>query len=249
MTYHAGWSHSVSAAKGIVCVIPARSGSKGIPGKNLAELGGKPLLAWSIEAALRSRVIDRILVSTDSPEIAETARRFGAETPFTRPADLARDNVHAVQVVLHALDWLEQDGCAAPEGVMMLLPTSPLRRSEDVRDAVRLFRERDAPSVVSVCDTGRYMTNLRFLRGGQLVMAVPSENRNAQRQGLEKLYGVNGSIFLARPHLLRREATFHMDGALGYVMEQWHSIDINDPRDLDMARQLCANTGPLRSHW
>jgi CMP-N-acetylneuraminic acid synthetase len=223
---------------GVICVIPARGGSKGIPGKNLIDFGGKPLLAWSIDVALQSGVIDRVIVSTDSEDIAEAARVAGAEVPFIRPPELANDAVHSVHVVFHALDWLEKDEGGSPEGVMMLLPTRPLRRPEDVCNAVSLFRTNKAPSVVSVCDLGKYLTNLRFMRQGRLVMAVPGENRNAQRQGAEKLYGVNGSIFLARPDSLRRAGSFHMDETLGYVMDDLDSVDINSTEDLLFARRL-----------
>lgn len=234
----------MTSGGGIVCVIPARGGSKGIPRKNLVELGGRPMLAWTVEAARRSGVVDRIIVSTDDEEIAAAARAAGADVPFTRPAEIARDEVHAVHVVLHVLDWLAVEEGTVPEGVMMLLPTSPLRRPADVRGAVALFREGDADAVISVADLGKYMTNLRFLRGERLEMVAPGEDRNAQRQGLDKLYGVNGSIFLARPAALRQAGTFHVEGALGYVMGPLHSIDINSPEDLALTRRLCAALDP-----
>lgn len=233
--------------KEIVCVIPARGGSKGIPGKNLVDLHGKPLLAWSIAAAQSSKVVNRIFVSTDSEEIAFVARKRGAEVPFMRPVDLARDDVHAVYVVLHALDWLEREEGLEPEGVMMLLPTSPLRLPHDIRGVVKLFRERKAPSVVSIVDLGKYMTNLRYLDEARLERVAPEENPNAQRQGLKKLHSVNGSIFLARPNVLRRAGTFHVDGALGFVMDGVNSIDINAPEDLALARKLCEVFEPWKS--
>lgn len=232
---------------GIVCVIPARGGSKGIPGKNLADLHGKPLLAWSISAALATNEISRVIVSTDSEDIASAARHWGAEVPFMRPAELARDEVHSVHAILHALNWLEDHEGLIPEGVMMLLPTSPMRRANDIRRAIELFRCRGAPAVISVVDLGKYMTNLRYLEGDMLERVAPEENPNAQRQGLQKLYGVNGSIFLARPAGLREAGTFHLRGALGCVMDSLHSIDINTPEDLALARQLCEVLEPWKS--
>lgn len=222
----------------IVAIIPARGGSKGIPRKNLAELGGKPMLAWSVAAALDSGVVDRVIVSTDDVEIAQAARAAGAETPFMRPPAIAHDNVHAVHVVLHALDWLREQGEAEPEGAMMLLPTSPLRQPSDVRAAVELFDAQQADAVISLADLGKYMTNLRFLHGVRLEMVAPGENRNAQRQGLQKLYGVNGSVFLARPPVLRATGSFHVENALGYVMDSLRSTDINSEADLALVRQL-----------
>ncbi|MGI6855493.1 cytidylyltransferase domain-containing protein [Mesorhizobium sp. 1B3] len=231
----------------VISVIPARGGSKGIPGKNLADLNGKPLLAWSILAALESGAVDRVIVSTDSAEIADVAHHWGAEVPFTRPAPLASDDIHAVHVALHALDWLEQQEGYVPAGVMMLLPTSPLRLAEDVRGAADLFRETGAPAVVSVVDLGKYMTNLRYLDGMALERVASEENPNAQRQGLRKLYSVNGSIFLARPGLLRESGTFHVEGALGYEMATFNSIDINSFEDLRLARQISEGLHPWNS--
>src|SRR5690606_1767159 len=118
------------------------------------------------------------------------------------------------------------------------LPTSPLRTAQDIRLAVSMFLERDAVSVVSVCDLGKYMTNLRHLDGNRLEYVAPEVDRNAQRQGMKKLYGVNGSIFLAKPEPLRKHGTFHMEGALGCVMDPLRSIDINSPEDLLLARRL-----------
>jgi CMP-N,N'-diacetyllegionaminic acid synthase len=224
----------------IICIIPARGGSKGIPGKNLIDLNGKPLVAWSIVAALASGAVSRVIVSTDSEDIAKIARLWGAEVPFIRPPHLASDEVHAVHVVLHALDWIERTDVPTPAGVMMLLPTSPLRLAADIRGAAEMFRTRNAPAVVSIVDLGKYMTNLRYLDGENLVRVAPQEDPNAQRQGLRKLYGVNGSIFLAKPNMLREAGTFHLDGALGYVMSVMNSVDINTPEDMLLARQLLA---------
>jgi CMP-N,N'-diacetyllegionaminic acid synthase len=222
----------------IVAVIPARAGSKGIRGKNLIDFGGKPLLAATVEVACASGVIDRVIVSTESEAIAAVARASGAEAPFPRPPELARDDVHAVHVVLHVLDRLAADENYDATGVMMLLPTSPLRRPDDVRGVVRLFEDRGADAVISVVDLGKYLTNLRYMDGERLEIVAPGEIRNAQRQGLEKLYGVNGSIFLAQPGALRAQGTFHIDGALGYVMPACNSIDINSPEDLAWARRI-----------
>lgn len=231
----------------ILCIIPARSGSKGIPRKNLVEISGKPLLAWSLAAAEAANGVDRIIVSTDSDEIAGVAREWGAEVPYIRPKSLAEDDVHAVHVVLHVLDFLEKEESYKPAGVMMLLPTSPLRLSSDINNVIDLFYRKQASSVVSVVDLGKYMTNLRYLNGDSLVRVAPDEDPNAQRQGLNKLYAVNGSIFLARPDVLRQEGTFHASGALGYVMSEINSIDINSPDDLARARIFSYAFDPWKS--
>ena len=228
----------MSEVHGIIAVIPARSGSKGIRGKNVTNFCGEPLITWSIKAALASNAIDRVIVSTDCEEIAAISREAGAEVPFIRPRELAEDQVHAVHVILHVIEWLVMRGSALPEGIMMLLPTSPLRQAADISGAVDLFRARKALAVISVTDLGKYPTNLRFMADHRLSMTFSEVDKNAQRQGLNKLYGVNGSIFLARPHALKTYGTFHIEGALGYLMDQIRSVDINDPADLELAAQF-----------
>lgn len=231
----------------IVCIIPARGGSKGIPNKNLADLEGRSLLAWSIDGAKAAHGVDRVIVSTDSHEIAELAGKCGAEVPYIRPWHLAADDIHAVHVVLHALNWLEQEENYRPMGAMMLLPTSPLRLTADIDGAVDLFRIKKAPSVVSVVDLGKYMTNLRYIDEHRLIRVAPNENPNAQRQSLNKLFAVNGSIFVARPDVLKNEGTFHANGALAYVMNNFSSIDINSLDDLLLARKIASSFEPWKS--
>lgn len=228
----------------VLAVVPARGGSKGIPRKNLADVAGRPLLAWTLQAALDSGVVDELIVSTDDAEIAAVARRWGASVPFLRPAELGRDEVHAVHTVLHALDWFEATHGALPELVLMLLPTSPLRRPDDIRACVELMQRRDTPAVISVTDLGKYLNNLRYLDGDALSLVDPNVDRNGQRQTQRKIHAVNGSIFAARPHLLRAHGSFHIDGACGHPMDPQHSIDINGPQDLTLARDALARRAP-----
>lgn len=224
----------------VLAVVPARGGSKGIPRKNLADVGGRPLLAWTLKAAQDSGVIDELIVSTDDAEIASVAREWGASVPFIRPAELGRDEVHAVHTVLHALDWFEAEHGALPDIVLMLLPTSPLRRPQDIRACVNLLQRHPAPAAISVTDLGKYLNNLRYLDGDDLSLVDPNVDRNGQRQTQRKIHAVNGSIFAARPALLRQHGTFHIDGACGHPMDPQHSIDINGPQDLALAREALA---------
>lgn len=129
----------------------------------------------------------------------------------------------------------------------MLLPTSPLRLAADIDGAVRLFRVRNATSVVSVVDLNKYMTNLRFIEDEHLIRVSPKENPNAQRQDVPKLYAVNGSIFLARTEVLRMKGTFHVDGTLAYIMKDFNSIDINSLGDLRLARMVGSTFEPWSS--
>lgn len=228
----------------VLAVVPARGGSKGIPRKNLADVAGLPLLAWTLKAAQESGVVDELIVSTDDAEIATVGRRWGASVPFLRPAELGRDEVHAVHTVLHTLDWLEATHGALPEVVLMLLPTSPLRRPEDIRACVELMQRPDTPAVISVTDMGKYLNNLRYLDGDALSLVDPNVDRNGQRQTQRKIHAVNGSIFAARPALLRAHGSFHIDGARGHAMDPQHSIDINGPQDLALARDALVRRAP-----
>lgn len=225
----------------VLAVVPARGGSKGIPRKNLVDVAGRPLLAWTLKAAQDSGVVDELIVSTDDAQIAAVARAWGAAVPFIRPAELGRDEVHAVHTVLHALDWFETAHGALPEVVLMLLPTSPLRRPDDIRACVELMQRPDTPAVISVTDMGKYLNNLRYLDGDALSLVDPSVDRNGQRQTQRKIHAVNGSIFAARPALLRAHGSFHIDGARGHAMEPQQSIDINGPQDLALARDALAH--------
>mgnify|MGYP003700703691 CR=1 FL=1 len=220
-----------------LAVIPARGGSKAIPRKNVRPLAGRPLLAWSIAAARAARLVDRVVVSTDDAEIAEAARAAGAEVPFLRPAELAGDEVHSVHAVLHAVDWLEAEEGRTPERVVMLLPTSPLRAAADLDRAITLLQERGAPSVISVCGAAPH-GSLRWLRDGRLVPLDQGGERNFQRQEVEPLYAVNGSIYVADTAALREHRTFHIDGALGSIMPKRRSIDINSLEDFALAEAL-----------
>ncbi|WP_170337025.1 acylneuraminate cytidylyltransferase family protein [Ruegeria arenilitoris] len=227
---------TANSNRDILCVIPARAGSKGIPGKNTIEFSGKPLLAWTIEAALGAESVGPVIVTTESEETAGIAKEWGADVPFLRPAELAQDNVHAIYTVLHTLNWYQESKGHLPFGVMMLLPTSPLRTVRHVEEAAQLFLTQDAPAVIGVTDLGKHMTNLRYMNGHLLERVASDVSPNQQRQGVASLYGVTGAMFLARSDLLKAEETFHLSGALGFPMSALSAIDVNTPEDLALAR-------------
>ena len=181
----------------VLGIIPARAGSKGVPHKNLALVGGRPLIAWTIDAARRSRGMSRLIVTTDCDEIAQTALSCGAEVPFMRPTDLAQDDTPGIAPILHACRWLEQHEDYTTDAVMMLQPTSPLRTEEDIDDAIRIMEECSAVAVVSVTPVTlppHWMK--RVDQDGAmrdfLASAVP-----ARRQDIEPIFGLNGAIYLA----------------------------------------------------
>lgn len=220
--------------KRILAMIPARGGSKGLPGKNIRNLAGKPLIAWSIEAALESRYLDMILVSTDSPEIAETARRFRAEVPFLRPAHLATDEARGLDAVFHAVRWLEEHGNAF-DLVMVLQPTSPLRTTRNMDDATELFFRKNASAVVSVapCDHHPWWMNRLPEDGNMGDFLRPEALSN--RQDLPHYYRLNGAVYLADIPFLLKNGSFFSPRTFAYRMPAPDSVDIDTLLDFKLA--------------
>lgn len=220
-----------------IAIIPARGGSKAIPRKNVVDLGGKPLIAWTIEASLEAGV--RPVVSSEDQEILDVATAFGAET-ITRPRRLADDDIHAVHAVLDSLKQLEADG-EVIDLVLMLLPTSPFRKAEHIRNAVALFQSETPPAVISVEALDKQLLHLRNIGDdGELVPFLGWDKLTAQRQEQPPLYGLNGSIYVAKASVLQRNGTFHVPGSLASIMPKSASVDINEPDDLDYARYLAS---------
>jgi CMP-N,N'-diacetyllegionaminic acid synthase len=219
----------------IVGLIPARGGSKGIPRKNLEPLGGRPLIAWTIEAARASSRLTRTVVSTDSEEIAQVARELGAETPFERPAELAGDDTPMRDVVLHALDAL-----GSCDVLVLLQPTSPLRGARHVDEAVEALLTSDADSVVSVVEVPhRYRPDsLMALVDGRLVQLGPP---SPTRQEKPVVYARNGPAVLAlRAEGLETRASLYDGDCRPYLMGPRHSIDVDDPFDLELAECIAS---------
>jgi CMP-N,N'-diacetyllegionaminic acid synthase len=228
----------LTPAKKPICaaIIPARGGSKGIPGKNIRPVAGKPLIAWAIETALSATSLDRVIVSTDSPEIAEVARRHGAETPFMRPAYLAQDDTPGVAPVLHAMRWLMDNEGYQPDMVMLLQPTSPLRISEDIDKAIELAQEKNADAVVSVVlvEAHPYWMKRRDAEG-RIADFMKLDNPIVRRQDLPELYVVNGAVYVASYEVLMEQKTFDTPNTFCLVMPAERSLDIDAPWDLYLA--------------
>jgi CMP-N-acetylneuraminic acid synthetase len=229
-------------AGGVLAVIPARAGSKRLPGKNLLPLGGKPLIAWTIAAAMEARSITDILVSTDSEEIAAEARRHGASAPFLRPRELATDTAASFEVVRHAVEYASGVLGRPCEFTLLLQPTSPLRGSADIQAALDLLAARNADAVVSVCESDHsplWMNTLppdRSLDG-----FLREEVKNRRSQDLPRHYRINGAIYAGRTETLLREGSFFpARNAFAHVMAREDSVDIDDALDFAVAEALLA---------
>lgn len=222
-----------------VGLITARGGSKSIPQKNIKMLAGKPLIVWTIDAALQCKELSRVIVSTDDEKIADVAHQWGAEVPFIRPAELARDDSSSVSAVLHAIHWMEENEGFFPDHVMLLQPTSPFRTAEDIQQSIELARKHQAVAVISVCEAERhpYLCK-RILDNGTLADFMTTEMGYLRRQDLPPAYAVNGAIYLNQRSSLLQDQTFLPTGTIAYVMPQERSLDVDTPWDWYMAELI-----------
>lgn len=216
----------------VLAVIAARGGSKGLVRKNVRELAGKPVIAWSIEAAAQSGFIDRTIVSTDDAEICDTARRHGADVPFLRPVDLAGDDAPIVPTLLHAADTL-------PGGyryVVLLQPTSPLRIGADIDGAIKLCQAGQAPACVSVTPAPKTYWAVELDGAGRLVPLFDKIEK--RRQELPAVYQPNGAVYVAELAWLKSQRDFYTSQTLGFVMPPERSVDIDTMQDFLLAEAL-----------
>jgi CMP-N,N'-diacetyllegionaminic acid synthase len=218
----------------ILGFIPARGGSKGLPGKNTLPLCGKPLVAWTIQQAQRSRYLTEVIISTDSPGIARVAEEHGLPVPFLRPDELARDDSPVSDAVLHTLAWLEERGRRF-DILALLEPTSPLRKEGDIDGAIELFLSRyeEADALVSVgkvhLESPYYM---KEIRDGFVQPFLPAEKVHYHRQQLKKVYFPYGVIYMSKVDAFRKTRTFYQDRTIAYPIERWQNYEIDDLHDM-----------------
>ena len=219
----------------IIAIIPARSGSKGIPRKNIRLLAGKPLIGYSIEATLTSK-IDIVIVSTEDEEIAEISRKYGAEV-IDRPEELARNETPTIDVIFHVLEILKMKNYK-PDIVVLVQPTSPLRNAEDIGNAINLFLDSDCESVVSVCEVEHPPYWSFRIDGGFLKSLFDKRYLRMRRQDLEKVYIPNGAIYVSAPQTLYEYKSFYCNHIIPYIMPIERSVDIDNEVDFILAELL-----------
>ncbi|MDT3687765.1 MAG: acylneuraminate cytidylyltransferase family protein [Pseudorhodoplanes sp.] len=229
------------AVEDILALIPARGGSKGLPQKNILPCAGRPLIAHTIAAALTAQM-KRVVVSTDDPAIAEISRQNGAEVPFMRPQALATDAARSIDVVTHALTFFDQNESWRPDWVLLLQPTSPLRTSDDIRQAISLAAgDSESDSVVSVVNSEKFHPlYARRIVDGVLRPYLPSVPIS-RRQDLDPVYCNNGAIYLTRTRTLIRDASLYGNRSIPYVMPFERSLDIDTEFDLRLASFLLSS--------
>ena len=218
----------------IIAIIPARGGSKGIPRKNIRLLGGKPLIAYTIEAALKSKYIDKVIVSTDDEEIASLVRKYGVEI-IMRPTELATDEAPTEPVVEHAVSWLEEHENYKPEIIVLLQPTSPLRNYNHIDEALDIFLNSNYNSLLSVCPSHAFIWKAR--ENGAYPINYDFKNR-PRRQDKEPEYKENGAIYIMKYKTLMKQHRI-LDGKIGlYIMPEESSIEIDTEFDLWLCEQV-----------
>jgi CMP-N,N'-diacetyllegionaminic acid synthase len=221
----------------VLAVIPARGQSKGVPRKNLRIVGGKPLIAWTIDAAKRSRYIDRLILSSEDEEIILVATQFGCEAPFVRPVELAQDDTPGIDPVLHAIK--ETPGY---DYVVLLQPTSPLRTIEDIDGCIEHCLNQGAKACVSVSLVEQHPRWMYTLGEKDCLVPLISDGRvYARRQDLPRVFMLNGAVYVSECKWLINYKTFLSNSTIGYVMPQERSLDIDQEIDLKICDELLRN--------
>lgn len=219
----------------VLALIPARGGSKGVPGKNILSVGGRPLIAWTVDAARRSRYIDRVVLSSDDAAIADAASRAGCEVPFVRDPSLATDTASSIDVVIDALNRVP-----GYDIVVLLQPTSPLRLPEDIDGVLKQLHATGAPACVSVrpAEEHPYWTFQLDSAGALSRYAEPPAGVPLRRQDLPQAWCLNGAVYAARTAWFIEHRSFLTAQTTGYPMPAERSLDIDTPADVEQLRAI-----------
>ncbi len=231
--------------KKILALIPARGGSKTLPRKNILPLAGESLIAWSIKAAFFSKFIDRVIVSTEDHEIATVAKKNGASVPFLRPNGLAQDNSTSIDVVIHTLDTLEEHG-ESYDFVLLLEPTSPLRKKDDIDNAVRnLIDDDNFDAIVSLGQIQLEHPSYTKKITGKFVSSFTDAPSISRRQDNNKVYFPYGVLYMIKTTTLYKERTFYPKKLMPYLIERWQNYEIDDGLDFFIVENIMKKYKPL----
>ena len=220
----------------ILAFIPARGGSKGIPDKNIYPVKGKPLISYTIEAARNSRLIDDILVSTDSERIASVAREYGADVPFMRPDELAGDRANIIDAVLYTIERLRTNG-QHYDTLVLLQPTQLLRTSDEIDEAIEVYYKNEKRGVASVSEVDDHPILIRTIDDKGILKRLLDQGSTVRRQDMPPYYRINGCIYINDIGSLVPDTSFN-DNPVPYIMSRDHYVDIDEMRDIQWAAFL-----------
>lgn len=221
----------------ILAIIPARGGSKGVPRKNIRELAGKPLIAWTIEEAKKSKYITRLILSSEDEEIIKVGKNFDCEVPFIRPTELAQDYTPGIDPVLHAIKQ-----CSNYDYVVVLQPTSPLRTVKDIDDCIEYTLQQQAKFCVSVTEPDKSPYWMYTLIDSKLQPLIKHEQLSTRRQDLPSAYALNGSIYVGQIEALLKEKSFLTEDTIAYIMTKEKSYDIDTMHDFEICDFLLSKS-------
>lgn len=220
--------------KKVLALIPARGGSKGVPRKNVRMLGGKPLIAWTIEAAIQSKYIDRVMLSSEDEEIIEVAKKWGCDVPFVRPKELAQDDTPSMEVILHGIEQVK-----GYDYIVLLQPTSPFRTTEDINKCIEKCVENNQESCVSIVEVSQNPYWMYTVKENEVLNPlIEIDDKYYQRQKLPKTYILNGAVYVASIEWLKQSKSFLSKNTTSVEMTKEKSIDIDTMLDFKVASLL-----------
>jgi CMP-N,N'-diacetyllegionaminic acid synthase len=222
----------------ILAIIPARAGSKGLPGKNIKDLNGKPLIAYTIEEAFKSKYINRVVVSTNDKDIAGISTQLNAEVPFLRPAELSSDHSPTIDTVVYTVNRLKEEDDYFPEYICLLQCTTPLKTACHIDGAIEKLFSSGMDGVVSVCETEAHPYWMQVFKNDRLEFFLEQEKKILRRQDLPPIYRFNGAIWVIKTKVLLEENSLIVKNQTGYIMPIEDSIDIDNMMDFKFAELL-----------
>lgn len=221
------------AGKSVLAIIPARGGSKGVPRKNIRNVGGKPLIAWTIEEAKKSKYIDRLILSSEDDEIISVAKLYGCEVPYKRPTEWAQDDTPGIKPVIHAIETLPEKY----DYVILLQPTSPLRKAEDIDSSIALCNKESAKACVTVTEPDKSPFWMYTLDSkNKISPMLPLDGNITIRQDLPKVYALNGAVYVSQTQWLLEKESFLTEETIAYPMVKERSLDIDTEFDLELVQ-------------
>lgn len=226
--------------KRFLSIITARGGSKGLPGKNIKQLCGKPLIAWSIEAGLKSKYIDEVMVTTDDEAIAKVSKAYGANIPFLRPTHLASDTATSVDAIEHTIYYYKNELKKEFDYIVLLEPTSPLREVADIDNAIETLFQVDADAIVSVCKTEDQNPAFLILRdeNGFIEGYENKDMKVTRRQDIKDVYFFEGTIYISKIDTLIHRKTFYHEKTVTYEVPKYKALEIDDMDDFIMVEAM-----------